>query len=187
MTTARRRWSTAILVAGALAGALASHAPLLAAEETITAQVSALSSTACLQVSSTAIDFGALPFGAAGQLADPPITVTNCATVAGDILAKGTNATGDAGAAWFLSDFPDTFCGAGGLLELAPNSYIVRVDTGTSQIPINRHNHTQIVTLASGASKALNHRISMPCPGSAGGGQTMTFQIVYLAVTEPAP
>lgn len=38
-----------------------------------------------------------------------------------------------------------------------------------------------------GASKALGRRIDMPCPGSAGRGQAMMFEITYLAVTEPTP
>jgi hypothetical protein len=188
MTGTRRRGTAAILLTGLLGSALAWASPSLAAQETVNAEVVALSSTACLEVSSTAIDFGALPFGTVGALADPPITVTNCATVTGDILAIGTNATGNGGAVWGLSDFPDTYCGAHWpTAELMLGDFHLRVDTGTSHLPLNRWTHTPIVTLAAGASKSLGHRIDMPCPGSPGGGQTMSFQITYLAVTEPAP
>jgi hypothetical protein len=187
MTTTWRRRGAAILVTGLLVSAFGGVAPSLAAEQTVSAQVTALSSAACLEVSTTSIDFGTLPFGAAGQLADPPVTITNCATVPGEVLATGTNATGDQGALWGLSDFPDTFCGAGGTMELGLGYYILRVDTGPSWIPLNVWYQTEITTLAAGASKTVGHRIDMPCPGSSGGGQTMTFEITYVAVTEPTP
>jgi hypothetical protein len=147
---------------------------------TVDAQVTVPTSAACLELSTSAIDFGTLPLGALDQPATPDVVVTNCAGVSETILARGTDATAT-GAAWTLTD-----AGATCADTLGTDTYRLGLEaSGGSLVQLSTTNKT-LQSLEAGASGTHTARIDTACPGSTGGGTTMTMQIVFVA-TELTP
>jgi glycine rich protein len=146
---------------------------------TVGANVTVPTSAACLELSTTAIDFGTQRFGAEKQPATPTVTVTNCSGLSGRLLASGTDATGT-GATWTLVDAPETCADTLGLdryrLDLAAPEWLG--DSLLGKLP------SPFVDLAPGQSSDQTVKITMPCPGSSGGGQTMSMSINYLVVEQ---
>jgi hypothetical protein len=126
---------------------------------------------ACLLLDTASIDFGTLDFGVTGT-ASPEYTVTSCSVAAQDLWVHGTdaaNANGSAG--WsLLPQMPgvDEFAVTGNVPEF--RSFVL---TTAAQ---------QLGEFASEqAHGGINHRLFMPAAGSAGAGQTMSFDIVWTA------
>jgi hypothetical protein len=141
----------------------------------VSAEVSVPESAACLELSTAAVDFGTLPLGTTGEPATPDITVTNCSGLSGTILARATDATAT-GAAWTLSDAAATCADTLGL-----DSYRLGLQSGTAApVQLSTTNKT-LGTLEATASAAHTALIDTACPGSTGGGTTMTMQIVFVA------
>jgi hypothetical protein len=127
-----------------------------------------------LELSTSTVDFGTVRLGA-DAAGTPQVEITNCSALDQTVFARGTDATG-IGAAWDLIDFTDCTDPAMGVdnyglrLSLSP-------DTDLELSVANR----QVASMASGALRAYEARISTACPGSAGSGVTMSMQIVFLA------
>lgn len=143
---------------------------------TVLADVTMAAAAACLELSDTSISFGTLGFGAAGQPASPSVTLTNCATAAETLLASATDAVGST-AAWSLVDSSATCADTLGI-----DNYRLYLDSPDLTSPVSLANLGKAVqTLAAGTATAHTAHIFTPCPGSSGDGQTLTFQINYLA------
>ncbi|HEX5012933.1 MAG TPA: hypothetical protein VFV72_02150 [Candidatus Limnocylindrales bacterium] len=149
---------------------------------TVGATVDVPTSAACLQLSTSSIAFGTLSFGAQSQPATPTVTVTNCSASQARLLASGTNATGmettGQEATWILVSGSETCADTLGLdryrLELAAAEWLGDSQLGT--LP------AFFTDLAAGQSSEQTVKITMPCPGSSGGGLTMSMSVNYLAV-----
>jgi Glycine rich protein len=143
----------------------------------VAAQVTVPSSAACIQISTSAVDFGTLPLGSEDQPGSPDITVTNCSGLDSVILARGTDATGAGGAQWALTTTLDTCAGT-----LGTDRYGLKLEQAGGETPLTTENNT-VTTLAAGAADTRTARIDTACPGSTGSGTTMSMQITYLATT----
>jgi len=142
---------------------------------TVAAEVTVPTSAACLELSTTAIDFGTLPLGVVGQPASPDVVVTNCSGVSETILARGTDASAT-GAAWTLTDAAATCADT-----LGSDTYRLGLEaSGGALVQLSTTNKT-LQPLESGASGTHTARIDTACPGSSGAGTTMTMQIVFVA------
>jgi hypothetical protein len=103
----------------------------------------------------------------------PVIGVTNCSGNPGTIYASGTNATGPS-AVWSLVDSPATCADTLGI-----DAYRLRL-ADTATVDLSTENKS-LGTFGSGATTNQTARVDAACPGSTGGGTTMTFQILFLA------
>ena len=140
-------------------------------EGTVAAQVTV--AAPCIQVTPAQLDFGTLGLSSAASTsgAARPLTATNCGA-ASSLLGRGTDATSTGGASWTL---------VGSDLCSAPNRYQQRVDTGPASIPLVTQD-TTLRSLAAAEVANLNAIVVMPCTGSSGAGQVMTFSYVFTAV-----
>jgi hypothetical protein len=105
--------------------------------------------------------------------ASPTIGVTNCSGSTGVVYARGTDAAGP-GAAWSLVNSSATCADT-----LGVDAYHLRLASDNT-VQLGTEN-TSIGSLASGATTNQTARIDTACPGSTGGGTTMTFEILFLA------
>jgi hypothetical protein len=145
---------------------------------TVNADVTMAAAAACLELSTTSISFGTLGFDARDVAASPSITLTNCSTNVGTLLARGSDATGPT-AAWTLVDDNSTCSDSLGIDRYRLN--LSGPDVGGVGIaPLGTTNRT-IQSLAAGGSSTHVATIWTPCAGSSGDGETLTFQINYLA------
>jgi hypothetical protein len=164
-------------VAPALAIALiwaSTATPILAADNgTVDASVTV--ATPCLLVTPSSLDFGTLAFN---STASQPVTYTNCGITYERVYGKGTDATGTA-ATWTLNP---TFgsCGPG-----SADQYGLYVATysGATFTPVNLSTTDALLESVAPNSAGVGDQlfIRMPCAGSGGGGETMSFQVTYTA------
>ncbi|MGH8431692.1 MAG: hypothetical protein ACREUF_14950 [Solimonas sp.] len=157
---------------------LASSLPTFSADTgTVNVTVSA-QAQACLVVGSTIINYGTKPFSAGTLITSPGniSAIDSCAPVAQNLQARGTDATGTAGA-WTLVNGTGG-CGAG----LNVNQFRHEISSLSSgQVKLTTSNQS-VGTLAAGATGAsLDTHLTMPCAGSVGAGQAMSTQIVLTA------
>jgi dipeptidyl aminopeptidase/acylaminoacyl peptidase len=144
----------------------------------VSAEVSVPTSAACIELSTTAVDFGTQLLGAENQPATPQVIVTNCSGNAETLYARGTDATGVA-AGWALVDTVET-CSA----SLGIDQYRLNLNAPELAAPVRLStSNKQVVTLEAGAFSTQGLAIFMACPGSTGAGQTMGMSLNYL-VTE---
>lgn len=143
------------------------------------ATVTVPASAACLELSTTAIDFGTLPLGSVDAPATPDITVTNCSGANETIYASGTNATGPGGAAWTLTDAAATCAD----LSLGLDTFRLRLAGEFGTVDLSTANKA-LDLLGPALGSTHTARIDLACPGSTGAGTTMTLQIIFLATTE---
>jgi hypothetical protein len=143
---------------------------------TVAAQVTVPTSAACLQLSTTSVEFGTLALGSEDQAGNPTIGVTNCSGVDETVFARATDATGG-GVSWGLVDSPDTCTTA---VPLATDTYRLSLAAPLESLGLSTTNK-ELASLASGASETRTARIYTACPGSSGAGSTMSMQIVFLA------
>ena len=143
---------------------------------TVGAQVSVPSSAACLEISTSSVDFGTLPLGSEDQPGSPDITVTNCAGVSSDIYAHGSDATGT-GASWALVNSTETCADTLGL-----DRYRLGLEQAGAETGLGTTN-SLLESLGSGAAGTHTARISMACPGSTGSGVVMSMTLTFLATT----
>jgi spore coat protein U-like protein len=167
---------TRLIIAGLLmACAIAANAtPAFGdSEGTVSAQVSV--AAPCIQVAPTQLDFGTLGFSSkpTSVAASRALTATNCGASA-SLLGHGTNATSTAGTTWVLEPSGANVCSS-------PNRYVQRIDTGPTSIPLSTADVT-LRPLAGGEAASLNAIVVMPCVGSSGAGEVMTFSYVFTAL-----
>jgi hypothetical protein len=143
---------------------------------TVNADVTMAAAAACLELSATSISFGTLGFGAEDAPASPSLTLTNCATVPGTLLASATDAVGTT-ANWTLVDSAATCADT-----LGTDAFRLNLQSPDLAGPLGLGTDSKTVqSLAAGASTTHTAHIYTPCPGSSGDGETLTFQVNYLA------
>ena len=143
----------------------------------VNAQVTIPTSAACIELSTTSVDFGTLPLGAVGERGTPDVNVVNCSSVTASLFARGTDATG-IDATWALDD-SSAACAD----SLAIDRYHLTLQDGfTGSTTFWRLGTTNkpLVDLQAGVMP-LWPLIDTACPGSSGGGSTMSMQILFLA------
>jgi hypothetical protein len=127
------------------------------------------------------VDFGSLPFsatpGSSQAPGSPDITIANCATASESLLASGTNATA-ANATWTLS--------AGLPNQCSNNLNVYRLalrDANQADLFLTTNNQTvgTLGTAIPGSTITRTPRITMPCSGSGGNGQTMSMSYNFTA------
>ena len=142
--------------------------------------VTALGGGACLQLSNTAVSFGSLPFStrthvSSGQ-GNPTPSFQNCGNFNESISISGTDASG-VNTTWQLTNkFVGNPCidvtGAtqinayGLVLDAPPVGHVQITETAT---PIS--------TYAAGVTTPLALQLDMPCIGSSGDGQVVSFSV----------
>jgi hypothetical protein len=144
------------------------------------ADVDVRSSEACLLLSTNQVSFGTLSLGDEDKAAGPEIMIKNCSGNTEDVFASGTAATGT-GASWSLVDSAETCADTLGTdrYRLALHSIEFAAPIGLTTDP------KAVTTLPSEFVSTETARIFMACPGSSGGGETMSMSINYLAVENP--
>jgi hypothetical protein len=139
----------------------------------VDAIVTVPTSAACLELSTTSVEFGSVVLGATDAPASPTIGVTNCSGTTGVVYARGTDAIGSS-AAWSLVDSAATCADT-----LGVDAYHLRL-AGAGTVQLSTENKS-LGSVASGAITNQTARIDTACPGSTGAGTTMTFEILFLA------
>lgn len=144
----------------------------------VAAQVTIPSSAACIQLSTTAVDFGTLPLGSSDERGNPDVNVTNCSGVTATFFARGTDATGT-GAAWALDDSTATCADT-----LGVDRYHLTLQEGVSGSTASWRLGTTnkvLQDVPAGVYAPYWPMIDTACPGSSGGGTTMSMQIIFVA------
>ena len=151
-----------------------SASPILASDNgTVDATVTV--ATPCISILTPTIDFGTLPFSAqdidgTGQYS---VSYENCGATTERIWAAGTDATGTS-ATWNLIDYLTTAC------DQPLNTY--RIQVARDSISANLTETAQALELlASSTGSYVGTTLFMPCSGSDGVGQVMSFQILFTA------
>lgn len=146
---------------------------------TATVQVRA---AACITVAPSTFSYApAVLSTASGLVTTTPNSTrpvaTNCSSSPENFLARGGTATGS-GATWDLVSSLD--CGGGGTNQyrhdLKPAS--------TSYAPLQTTDQTWETGVAASGTSLVDTRLTMPCTGSNGVGQTMSLPIVITAVVQ---
>jgi hypothetical protein len=130
----------------------------------------------CITVPTTTIDFKSLGFSSptANVTAADTLGYTSCSAAAQKVFARATDATGTA-ATWTLTTYK--YPCTDGVNKYALDLYAGGIDRATLSAT-----DQAIETLAPGVPGAVNLlSLTMPCQGSTGGGQTMSFQVHFTA------
>lgn len=167
-----------LAAAVALTTALASSpiTALAADSGTVDAQVTV--ATPCIIVSPTAVDFGTLSFTtlAVQGYSQRSIQLQNCGTSPEQVYVRGTDATLGGSTVWSLVAADPC---SGGL-----NEYFLRARDNSNTGPfVGLTTTDQALETVSAGSNALTNELQlvMPCTGSDGAGQTVTFQAIFTA------
>jgi hypothetical protein len=144
-------------------------------EGTVSGRVSV--AAPCIEVTPAQLDFGTLglsPNATSPVGASRPLTVTNCGTASENVFARGTNATSTAGTTWTLEPNLSDLCST-------LNRFTQAIDTGPLSIGLSTANQA-VASVAGGQASSLNALLVMPCVGSGGAGEVMTFSYLFTAV-----
>jgi hypothetical protein len=134
---------------------------------------------ACLQLTNTSVSFGTLPFstrtqGSSGQ-GSPTPSFQNCGNFNESISISGSDAAGP-NTTWGLTNNSGNPClKADGSTQI--NVFGLSYDAQpVGHVQITK-TATPISTYAAGATTPLALQLAMPCIGSSGDGQTVTFSV----------
>lgn len=179
----------AILLAAGLA--LGAASPVAASGSGGAVGIVVVDVGACITVDG-GFDFGVQDLGDPDPQVSLPqtVTVTNCnERHVADIYGRGTDAVGDGtpAATWTLHQSPTFDC-----VTFQPNRYkvgLAQADVGGAPMILS-YNDTLLnptpelpsPALGAGGSREYVGGLYMPCPGSDGAGQTMTFAYIFTAV-----
>lgn len=130
--------------------------------------------TPCIVVTPSVLDFGTVPFGG---LASQPLQYMNCGQADENIYGRATDASGASGT-WTLDPLRASCAASPGVnhyrLDLYANANALVRPLGLVD--------SSIELLGSGASSVDSSiAIFMPCAGSDGIGDAMSFQITFTA------
>jgi hypothetical protein len=156
-----------LVVMGLPAGAQEQDGGTITATVTVADQV-------CLLVGAESLDFGVLDFGDSGSSA--PYTVESCSTGGQELFASGTDAANaEASVAWTLVD-------GGG--QRAPDEFSVDADlvgVGSAWLTPAA---ASVGVIGPGVQADAAHQLLTPPVGSAGAGETLSFELIWLAVLD---
>lgn len=177
-----RTFRIASVLAFAICCFVASAVPVFSADSgTVAATVTA--ATPCITVTPASVSFGTAGFSnsSTATVADSTgsMSFTNCGSAKERVFGRGTNATGG-GTTWTLmtASSPTNPCTVG------INTYQQSTFVGSSEVIITDTN-ANLIDLNGGANFTLGGRIRMPCAGSAGAGNSMSFSYIYTATFAP--
>jgi len=173
-----------IVVPAAAALALAASAlPAFgsgASTDSSTVQAQVTVAAPCVQVTPSTLDYGLRPFSSGGTISsgNGAIVVTSCSAAEQRLHGRGTDATGSSGSWTLTPTLVQTFLG----IPLAycpsePNRFAV----WAGLTPLGHANATVVSAMGAGSSTSVNATLYMPCSGSVGAGEQMTFSIVFTA------
>jgi hypothetical protein len=169
---AYRRFGLGLALVGLLLG---SAAPTLAADNgTVDAQVTV--ATPCVTVG-PAIDYGVKRFGAPAAGSS---SFTNCSTDTERIYLRGTDAVSTSSAATWQLTTASTSPAPGNPCPGGVNRYFHFAGVQSYGVPLTL-NDQQVTDAPAGDSTPLYTALELACPGSDGGGETMTFSIIVTA------
>lgn len=134
--------------------------------------------TPCITIDGlTSIDFGVKSFSTPGapEAFSVVDSYTNCSSAGENVSARGTNATsgGSPPVTWTLTPNNNP-CDAGA------NQFAMSIAKGGTFF-LNASSDTQVETLGSGVASTVGLQLHMPCSGSAGTGQQMSFEYIFTA------
>jgi len=144
--------------------------------------VTALGGGACLQLSNTAVSFGSLPFStrthASSGPGSPTPTFQNCGNFSETISISGSDASDASMPVWRLRS---RFVGGNPCIDISGseqiNVYGLAFDAApVGQVPIST-TATPISTYGAGVTTPLALQLDMPCVGSSGDGQVVSFSV----------
>lgn len=143
-------------------------------EGTVSASVSV--AAPCIEVTPATLDFGVLGLSSAAlpvSSALVPVEARNCGTAREQLVARGTNANGSGGSSWTLVSF--NLCDAPNRFAQLLTRNLVQYDLSATDLEIG--------SPIGGAEVAqLRAGMFMPCAGSGGAGEIMTFSYIFTAV-----
>ena len=168
----------AVLVAVALLASTTGSA-LGAGNGTVSAQVT-VASGACLTLGTNAVNYGTQPFSMPSSPSSQQtglFALASCSSSTEQISAEGTNATGNAGASWTLKQSTADLC----TLNLDQYESNAK-DPGVGAVPLGSLSYANLGSpYSAGEVRQVSVGMTMPCTGSSGAGQTMSFQYLFLA------
>ncbi len=173
------RRSTFLAVVVALLMPLTAFPTLGADNGTVNATVA--TAAPCMTLDMTSVDFGVHSFqpALADGFAGGPVVVSDCSTVNQELFVSGTNASSTSSSVvWTLTDSSDP-CAAG--LDTFRVSAVNALLGNQNILPTL---FRSIGPVWAGSPATINLNLWMPCEGSSGQGETMTFDINFL-VTIP--
>jgi hypothetical protein len=166
------------LLAGLVAtcAVAASAAPAFGdSEGTVTAQVSV--AAPCIQATPAQLDFGSLGFSQSTTspiAATRQLTLTSCAGGSQNVFARGTAAASPGGTAWTLEPNQGDLCST-------LDRFAQRIGNDGFSYPLSLQN-TSVAALPGNSADSVDAILVMPCVGSSGGGEVMTFSYLFTAV-----
>jgi hypothetical protein len=172
-----------MVVLAAVVGTAAGPTSVAAAEQgAVDASVDVQNPAACIILEGTVIDFGVQRFSTPSQIEDStPNTateVTNCSGSAADLVVRSTKATNEAGTVeWTPVPNPST-CNTG------PNTFAHAVLLGVSGVVLTETNQSLLSPsqFPDGQQLPFAHVLAMPCTGSDGNGETMSWAVTFTAI-----
>jgi hypothetical protein len=162
--------------------ALSAHPTFGQSGGTVTATVQ-VQAAACITISPTSFTYTAAGLSPSGSLtitnpSGTKPTVTSCSAGSQNFVARGNSATGG-GFTWTLTNALDCSTGT------QTNEYRHQLNTSTgSSISLTTTDQTWEMAVPAGNNRTLDGRLTMPCTGSNGVGQTMSMPIIVTAVVQ---
>ena len=173
----------AMVVLAVVAGTAAGPASVVAAEQgAVDASVDVQNPAACIILEGTVIDFGVQRFSTPSQIEDStpstPTNVTNCSGSNADLVVRSTKASNEAGTvAWTPVPTADV-CNTG------PNTFAHAIGLGTTGVLLSETNQSLLgpSQFPDGQQIPFAHILGMPCTGSDGNGETMSWVVTFTAI-----
>jgi hypothetical protein len=165
----------AMLLVSAL---LAPASTMAAGEETVSAQVTV--ATPCITVGPN-VNYGTLAFSTVNPFvqvsASGTTSYTNCSVTSEKVYMRGTNAVSASSSATWRPISASTCSTAQQIVDV----YLHSVSDGTGGAFLSLSDQLLNPAAAAGATRTLSTQMTMPCSGSSGAGETMTFSIILTA------
>jgi hypothetical protein len=182
-----RKLAAAVWLLGVIALAAGAVPAFTADNGSITGTVS-VPDAACIELSSTSLDYGTVPFAASGSASrgfSSAITFTNCSSAVSRFAMSGTDASGTGGS-WSLTDDwlnCDGRLNRYGLFEVETDGFPgVYLTTAPKTLVHHRAPANTVEdTFGPGEADELAFILDMPCAGSAGAGRTFSFSVAMTA------
>jgi hypothetical protein len=183
-TRSRRRFG--VLFAGIVTAVgvfSATSTPAFSADSGSVSATVTPSAPACITLDKAAINFPSFPFSTSGRVStNPPgsfyqVTVSNCGSADINVFGKGTDATNSGQTVtWTLDNSFSEPCAIGlNKFQLSVSS----ANGGWGKLLSTTDQ--SLVALGAGQAATIAHTLRMPCTGSGGAGQAMSWQFIYTA------
>jgi len=149
-----------------------------ASNGSVVGMVTALGGGACLQLSNTSVSFGTLPFSTRTQLSSaqgsPVPSFQNCSNFNESVSIAGSDASG-INTSWQLKVAGNPCVDASGAAQI--NVYGLTFDAAPVGHGRISKTATPISTYPAGVTTPLALQLEMPCFGSSGDGQVVSFSV----------